>query len=124
MGATPQDVGPGVQPQPSKPHPAHGVGALPGEPQIIRRPKRRKVRPRTGDAAGAKPRPQHAESGRATCAVSGVQQEQAGGANSGNNGKHCAGCPPVVTAVQCQRVGGAVLKGDGGRPARQGGVSP
>ena len=35
MGATPQDVGPGVQPQPSKPHPAHGVGALRGSRKQI-----------------------------------------------------------------------------------------
>jgi len=32
LGARPQDVGPGVQPQPSKAHPAHWVDVLPGEP--------------------------------------------------------------------------------------------
>ena len=122
--ATPQDVGQGVQPQPSKLHLAHQVNALQGEPQIIRRPKRRKVRPRTGDAAGATPRPQHAESGRATRAVSGVQPEPQGDANSGNQGKHSAGCPPAGAAVRCKWDGGAVLEGDDGRPARQGGVSP
>lgn len=52
--------------------------------------------------------------------MSGVQPEQAGDANSGNNGKHCAGCPPVGTAVRCKGAGGAVLGGDEGvQPERQ-----
>lgn len=113
-------MGQGGQPQPSKLRLAHQVNALPGEPQVIFRPSEKRAAHGPGDAAGAKPRPQHAEGGRATWAVSGVQPEQAGDANSGNNGKHCAGCPPVVTAVQWQRAGGAVLGGDEGvQPERQ-----
>lgn len=34
----PEDMGPGVQPQPRKPHRAHPVGARLGAPQVIFRP--------------------------------------------------------------------------------------
>src|SRR3990167_2686609 len=70
-------------------------------------PKRKKGRPRSGGATGAKPRPQLA---KRAGNLGDVRRPAGatGGANSDTEGKRHAGCPPAGTA----RRG----KGGGGRP--------
>jgi len=46
--------------------------------------------------------------------VSGVQPEPQRGANSDPQGKHRAGCPPVDSAVRCQRDGARYQEGMAG----------
>lgn len=119
VGATPQDVGPGVQPQPGKPHPAHGVGALPGVPPANCRPSGNRSAHAPVEQRGRShaPRPPKAGGQPGRCPAS--SRSRSGGANSDPQGKHCAGCPPVGAAVQRRRVGGAVFGGvEGVQPER------
>jgi len=59
----PQDMGPGVQPQPGKLRRAHTANLAQGEPQAISGPKPEKARPRAGGAVGAQPRPHTLKAG-------------------------------------------------------------
>lgn len=119
MRATPQDVGQGVQPPPRKPHPAHGVGALPGEPPANSRPSGNRSAHAPVEQRGRSPAPCTLKAGGQPGWCPTFRRSRSGGANSAPQGKHYAGCPPVVTAVQWQRVGGAVSGGvEGVQPER------
>lgn len=119
VGATPQDVGPGVQPPPSKPHPAHGVGALPGEPPANCRPSGNRSAHAPVVQRGRSPAPRPLKAGGQPGRCPASSRSRSGGANSDHQGKHSAGCPPVGAAVQRRRVGGAVCGGvEGVQPER------
>lgn len=120
IGGHAAGVGQGAQPPPSKPHPAHGVGALPGEPPANSRPSGNRSAHAPVEQRGRSPAPRPLKAGGQPGRCPASSRSRSGGANSAPQGKHCAGCPPAGTAVRCKGAGGAVLKGDEGvQPERQ-----
>lgn len=115
-------MGQGVQPQPSKPHPAYWVGLLPGEPQVIFRPSEKRAAHGPVAQRGQSPAPS-SRSGRATWVTSGVQPEPQGARTATPKASGTRVARPLEPPCGVRGLGARYWRGRG-RPAREAACRP
>lgn len=119
MGATPQDVGPGAQPPPSKPHPAHGVGALPGEPPANSRPSGNRSAHAPVEQRGRSPAPRPLKAGGQPGRCPASSRSRQGTRTAATTASTARVARPLALPCSVSGLGARYLKGMAGvQPAK------